>query len=109
MPTEVMTEPQAQNRKLSEFRNEPLTDFTKPQNRAAMEKALEKVKGEFGREYPLVIGGQRITRLKKIDSPKPSPPAQPLRPFQKGNTRHPQQAPRPRTQPPATPHHPPPS
>ena len=72
MPTEMMTEPKPQNRKLSEFHNEALTDFTKPQNRAAMEKALEKVKAEFGREYPLVIAGQRITGLKTFDSTNPS-------------------------------------
>src|ERR1700686_1388597 len=84
MPTEVMNAPQTQNRKLSEFRNEPLTDFTKPQNRTAMEKALEKVKAEFGREYPLVIGGQRITGLKTFDSTNPSRKGQLLGKFQKG-------------------------
>jgi 1-pyrroline-5-carboxylate dehydrogenase len=92
MPTEVMTEPQAHNRKLSEFQNEPLTDFTKPQNRAAMEKALERVKAEFGREYPLVIGGQRITGLKTFDSTNPSHKGQLLGKFQKGTRAHVEQA-----------------
>jgi len=92
MPTEVMTELQAQNRKLSEFRNEPLTDFTKPQNRAAMEKALEKVKAEFGHEYPLVIGGQRITGLKTFDSTNPAHKGQLLGKFQKGTRAHVEQA-----------------
>ncbi len=92
MPTEVMTEPQAQNRKLSEFRNEPLTDFTKPQNRAAMEKALAKVKAEFGHEYPLVIGGQRITGLKTFDSTNPAYKGQLLGKFQKGTRAHVEQA-----------------
>ncbi|MDQ6801473.1 MAG: L-glutamate gamma-semialdehyde dehydrogenase [Acidobacteriota bacterium] len=87
-----MTEPQAQNRKLSEFRNEPLTDFTKPQDRAAMEKALEKVKAEFGRDYPLVIGGQRITGLKTFDSTNPSHKGQLLGKFQKGTRAHVEQA-----------------
>src|SRR5437868_13820986 len=44
----------------TEFRNEPLTDFTKEENAAAMRAALDKVKSELGREYPLVIGGERI-------------------------------------------------
>ena len=92
MPTEVMTERQPQNRTLSEFRNEPLADFTKPQNRAAMEKALEKVKAEFGRDYPLVIGGQRITGLKTFDSTNPSHKGQLLGKFQKGIRAHVEQA-----------------
>src|ERR1700682_4932009 len=45
----------------TEFRNEPLTDFTKEENAAAMRAAIAKVKSELGREYPLVIGGERIT------------------------------------------------
>ena len=46
--------------KRGEFRNEPYTDFSKPENRKAMEQALEKVKGELGREYPILIGGAGI-------------------------------------------------
>ena len=53
---------------LSEFKNEPLTDFTKPENKSAMEAALQKVSQEFGREYPIVIGGERITGLKTFES-----------------------------------------
>ena len=56
---------------LSEFSNEPLTDFTKPENKAAMEAALATVRAEFGREYPLVIGGERITGLKTFESINP--------------------------------------
>src|SRR5436190_22702133 len=44
----------------TEFRNEPFTDFSKEENAAAMRAALEKVGSELGREYPLVIGGERI-------------------------------------------------
>ena len=39
---------------LSEFKNEPLADFTKPENKSAMEAALQKVQQELGRDYPLV-------------------------------------------------------
>src|SRR6266404_3533223 len=56
----------------TEFRNEPFTDFTKPENAAAMRVAIEKVKGELGQEYPLVIGGERITTDSKIDSINPA-------------------------------------
>src|SRR6267142_4972925 len=62
-PAEAGAPPEGVSQMLSEFRNEPLTDFTKPENKAAMEAALLRVKEEFGREYPLVIGGQRITGL----------------------------------------------
>jgi 1-pyrroline-5-carboxylate dehydrogenase len=44
----------------TEFRNEPFTDFSKEENAAEMRAALEKIKSELGREYPLVIGGERI-------------------------------------------------
>ena len=56
----------------TEFRNEPFTDFTKPENAAAMRTAIAKVKGELGQEYPLVIGGERITTDGKIDSINPA-------------------------------------
>src|ERR1044071_7881495 len=56
----------------SEFRNEPFTDFTKEENAQAMRAALEKVKSELGREYPLVIGGERITTGNTLDSINPA-------------------------------------
>src|ERR1700752_2969543 len=55
-----------------EFRNEPLTDFTKEENAQAMRDAIQKVKSELGREYPLVIGGGRITTESKLDSFNPA-------------------------------------
>ena len=45
-------------RSRGEFVNEPFTDFSKPENRKAMEDALRHVKAMFGREYPLVIAGK---------------------------------------------------
>lgn len=56
----------------TEFRNEPLTDFSKEENAVAMRKALAKVKSELGREYPLVIGGERIKTESKLDSLNPA-------------------------------------
>lgn len=50
---------------VSEFRNEAFTDYKKPENRAAMEKALAAVRSELGREYPIVIGGERISSGRK--------------------------------------------
>ena len=56
----------------TEFRNEPLTDFTNETNAQAMRDAIERVKSELGREYPLVIGGERITTEGKLDSINPA-------------------------------------
>ena len=73
---------------LPDFKNEPLTDFSKPENRSAMEAALEKVKAEFGRQYPVVIGGERITGLKTFDSINPSHKEQVLGRFSKATREH---------------------
>src|SRR5689334_11569075 len=56
----------------TEFRNEPFTDFSKEENATAMRAALEKVKGELGREYPLVIGGERINTGDTLESINPA-------------------------------------
>src|SRR2546430_16683452 len=67
----------------TEFRNEPLTDFSKEENAAAMRAAIEKVKSELGREYPLVIGGERIKTENAFDSINPSNRMQVVGKFQK--------------------------
>jgi 1-pyrroline-5-carboxylate dehydrogenase len=73
---------------LPEFRNEALTDFSTPENKAAMELAIAKVLGEIGREHPLVIGGERITGLKTFDSLNPAKKDQVVGKFQKGSKEH---------------------
>ena len=77
---------------LSEFKNEPLTDFSKPEDSAAMEAALATVRAEFGREYPVVIGGERITGLKTYESINPSHKSQLLGRFNKATKQHVEQA-----------------
>ena len=67
----------------TEFRNEPLTDFSKQENAQAMRAALEKVKSELGREYPLVIGGERLTTDAKLESINPANRTQVVGRFQK--------------------------
>lgn len=42
------------------FKNEALLDFSAAANRQAMERALTETKQQFGRTYPLMIGGQAI-------------------------------------------------
>lgn len=69
---------------LTEFRNEPFTDFSKPENRAAMEAALIKVKGEFGKKYPIVIGKQRFNGPDHFPSINPGRTSETLGYFTKG-------------------------
>jgi 1-pyrroline-5-carboxylate dehydrogenase len=68
---------------LTKFRNEPFTDFSNEENAAAMRAAIEKVKSELGREYPLIIGGERITTEKKLDSINPANKTEIVGRFQK--------------------------
>ncbi|MFX0561106.1 L-glutamate gamma-semialdehyde dehydrogenase [Tepidibacillus infernus] len=57
---------------IKEFTPEPLTDFSKEENRKAFEAALELVKSELGKEYPLIINGEKIFTEKKIVSYNPA-------------------------------------
>jgi len=77
---------------LPEFRNEPLTDFTKPEEAAAANRALAKISAEAGREHPIVIGGQRITGLQTFDSLNPARKDQIVGTFQEGAEEHVEQA-----------------
>lgn len=57
---------------LDEFRNEPFTDFSVAENADAMRAAIEQVKSELGREYPMVINGEHITLDEKFESRNPA-------------------------------------
>jgi len=69
---------------LPEFSNEPLTNFDIPANKAAMEAALEHVRSEFGRRYPVVIGGRRILEGEAFNSVNPADYGQVIGEFTKG-------------------------
>jgi 1-pyrroline-5-carboxylate dehydrogenase len=58
------------------FKNEPLKDFSKAENRQAQQAALEQVKSELGQKYPLVIGGKKIFNDATFASINPSQPDQ---------------------------------
>ena len=66
-----------------EFRNEAFTDFSREENAQLMRAALEKVRGELGREYPLVIGGERIETGRTFDSINPAKKTELVGRFQK--------------------------
>lgn len=54
------------------YKSEPLTDFSKKENQELYLQALKKVDSELGQEYPLIIGGERITTEEKIVSYNPA-------------------------------------
>ncbi len=59
---------------VSEFKNEPLTDFSDPKNAKAFEAALAKFSSTLGKEYDLIIGGKRKKTQDRIVSTNPSDP-----------------------------------
>ena len=69
---------------VQEFRNEPFTDFSKPENRQAMQQAVDKVRSQLGREYDILIGGERIRTPEKFRSYNPSRKSEVICVFQKG-------------------------
>ncbi|AMV23653.1 1-pyrroline-5-carboxylate dehydrogenase 1 [Gemmata sp. SH-PL17] len=54
------------------FINEPLTDFSVEANRVAMKAALDQVRAEFGRTYPIVIDNKPLPVTKTLDRENPS-------------------------------------
>jgi RHH-type proline utilization regulon transcriptional repressor/proline dehydrogenase/delta 1-pyrroline-5-carboxylate dehydrogenase len=58
---------------LPPFRNEPVIDFARAENRQAMAQAIEDVQGKLGQTYPLLIAGEEIrTEGRHLDSLDPS-------------------------------------
>ena len=72
----------------SPFKNEPLTDFTNPENARRMREALTKVGAELGREYDMVIGNHLIKTPQKITSVNPANPSQVVGVFQSAGREH---------------------
>ncbi len=70
---------------IPKFKNEPLVDFSKPKNRKAQEAAIAKIRSEFGKEYPIVIGGEKIYTQGKFNSYNPSKSSEVVGVFQKGD------------------------
>ncbi|HWZ44738.1 MAG TPA: L-glutamate gamma-semialdehyde dehydrogenase [Candidatus Saccharimonadales bacterium] len=70
------------------FRNEPFTDFTRPENARRMHEALAGVRAELGREYPMVIGNRLVKTEKKAKSVNPARPSQVVGIVQEGDSSH---------------------
>ena len=56
------------------FVNEPLTNFGLAANHEPFAAALASVKAAFGTDYPLIIGGERVTTKRKHRSTNPANP-----------------------------------
>jgi 1-pyrroline-5-carboxylate dehydrogenase len=61
---------------LPPFENEQVADFSKPENRANMERALAKVRAQLGREYEILIAGQHVKTGDLLKSLNPSRPSE---------------------------------
>jgi len=70
------------------FVNEPLTDFSNEENARKMRAAIDKVRGQLGREYELIIGGKRTKTKDKIKSLNPAKPSQIVGLHQKAGKEH---------------------
>src|SRR6202167_2473102 len=68
--------------------NEPFFDFRHEENARKMRAAIERVRGQLGREYDLIIGGQRVKTGDKIKSLNPSKPSQIVGIHQKAGKEH---------------------
>jgi 1-pyrroline-5-carboxylate dehydrogenase len=51
-----------------------LIDFSQPYNQAAMMQALDAVRGQFGQQYPLIIGGDAYSSADQTVSRNPARP-----------------------------------
>lgn len=70
---------------MKEFKNEAYTDFKNEEKRKEMEKILEKIESDFGKEHEIIIGGKRFKLNEKFVSINPSKKEQVIGIFQKGN------------------------
>lgn len=77
---------------LPPFQNEPLTDFSQPENVKAFAAALERVKAEIGQTYPMVIGGDERRLDDTFASINPSRPWEIVARFANGGVEHADQA-----------------
>ena len=77
---------------LPEFHNEPFTDFSVSEHETAFRAALDKVKSELGRTYPLVIGGEIIEVDDVFPSVNPARPDEVVGYFANGTAAHVDQA-----------------
>src|ERR1700693_3581046 len=70
------------------FVNEPFYDLRQEENARKMRAAIERVRGQLGREYDLIIGCHSVKTTDKIKSLNPSRPSQIVGIHQKAGKEH---------------------
>jgi len=65
-----------------------MTNFSKSEIARQMRAALDRVRGQLGREYDLVIGGRRVRTTEKIQSINPARPSEIVGIHQKAGKEH---------------------
>lgn len=70
---------------IPKFNNEAVLDFTKATHRKKQSAAIEHLRAQLGREYPILIGNEHITLPQKFNSYNPSHQTEVIGVFQKGD------------------------
>lgn len=79
--------------KVEPYRPQDFTDFTQPENVAAYQAALKKVRAELlGKHYPLVIGGEWVDTPERLTSLNPCDTSEVVGTTAKATTQHAEQA-----------------
>lgn len=71
---------------ISEFTNEPLTNFSNPEPKQAILAAIETVRGTLGKTYPIWINGEEVKEAETFPSLNPSKTSEIIGHFQRGTT-----------------------
>ncbi|HKA08689.1 MAG TPA: L-glutamate gamma-semialdehyde dehydrogenase [Gemmataceae bacterium] len=74
------------------FKNEPPSDFSRDEVRRKMQAAVDRVRGDFGKTYPLVINGEAISTPEFVESLNPSHKLQVIGKVSKAMVQHAEQA-----------------
>ncbi|GAA3732642.1 L-glutamate gamma-semialdehyde dehydrogenase [Salinicoccus jeotgali] len=74
------------------YKHEPFMDYSKEENRKKLEEGLATVKDYLGQDYPLIIGGERITTEDKKESYNPADKAETIGYMYQANQEHAQKA-----------------
>ena len=73
--------------KLKPFKNDPITDFSKPANVKKQKEALAAVRKKIGKTYPLIIGGKEVKTDRTFNSYNPANKDEVIATFYKGNAK----------------------
>ncbi|MDD9956928.1 MAG: L-glutamate gamma-semialdehyde dehydrogenase [Anaerolineaceae bacterium] len=73
---------------LTEFRNEPVLDYSNPEDIKEFRAALERLRAEAGQTLPLVIGGEKIYLDETFATVCPARPDEVLAHFADGGVEH---------------------